>query len=106
LTPAAAASSIVMSGIRKIGLAAGQPELAERDFGRQKAIPSAVLAASWSGAVAMNSRYGVRRVTAVISSCRNFAPILGKSTRRERLSAGATDAAREAFVNRMLAITG
>src|SRR5207237_8160435 len=33
--------------------------------GRQNAIPAAVLAASWSWASPMNSRYGVRRVTAL-----------------------------------------
>ena len=63
LTPAAAASSTVMSGSRKSALQPGRRNCPRQTSGRQNAMPSAVLAASWSGASPMNSRYGVRIVT-------------------------------------------
>ena len=63
LTPAAAASSTVMSGSRRSALQPGRRSCPRQISGRQNAMPSAVLAASWSGASPMNSRYGVRIVT-------------------------------------------
>src|SRR5439155_1448469 len=69
LTPAAAASSIVMSGMPRSALQPGRRSCPSEISGRQNAMPAAVLAASWSGASPINKRYGVRRLTVSTPSC-------------------------------------
>src|SRR5204863_5100888 len=87
LTPAAAASSIVMSGSCRSALQPGIRSCPRQISGRQNAMPAAVLAASWSWASPMNSRYGVRRVTALTfrRGCASRM-ILGKREQRLKVS--------------------